>query len=1057
MIPILTQSITYTGAGIGPLPDTLTCQVTHEINGEYELRMTYPTTGENYGEILIDRLIWATPDHYTREQAFRIYRITRPLNNVVTIYARHVCYDASGIIVEPFTEGSLTAAINTLPTKCVPSCPFTITSARTVATQYKLEEPRPLWRVFGGEQGSMLDVYGGEWDFDNLTAELKSRIGADRGVEIRYGKNLTQLEQDVTIEATYSGIYPYWFDEESGTLVTLPEQYITIAGATGDRIQLLDLSGDFDTQPTVSQLRTRANAYITANDPGDPKISWKINMAMLSQSEEFADMAQLDTIGLGDTVHVFYEPMDLNATSRAVKLVYNVLTERYDGITLGRVKQNLAKIIVADQNATNTKIEAAKSAMERAIDQATDFITHGSGYMRFIYNSNNELQEIVSLEYPDINRTPQNVWRWNNGGFGFSPYGYAGPFTTAITQDGSIVADFITTGELTANIIKAGILEDMAGKFSLNLETGDLNIEQLNLVAQKLNNMGGRNLIENTLEPSVASESAYPKIVGGQNSVVNGTPSTAEHGIRTTAGSAQQWLYFGLGRASTMNGLVAGETYTLSADLECKMLSDLTSGSYPLALFVYVNGSHHQTIPITTIDMTNKGTIIAQQARVTFTVPTTATSIRLYIRCQSSSSSFAAVGDYLELANLKLERGEIATAWTPAPEDQVGNDEIITKINVSPEAVQIAANKISLAGKTIDLTSDTIQITSTNFSVDSAGVITATGVNLSGTFNMTGGRINISTSSGTQDYISLRYNGITNQMSAYSLMIAENNFERTTSIERGRLGVSHYVTVGDTTQEKITSSLGDGSLQLGCASSGYTSPGYLSIYGDTNNRTIYMNGSNGSISASGTITASNGTASAYISSAGSMTLNNGTKTASISPTLAYWYNGTSSKYTALMWPDSNGAGRIILGDGTSNVWRVTLANDGLFFRDANDNVTARYPAVYTPPATTTGTLTFLSGWTMADGESDPNVLRYTFLRKYGNVVEICMSATTTSSHSGWNQVCTIPEGFRPTKTFTVHGYNNSDDSNAIFRITTAGEVMLYNDKRQPTLHATFVI
>lgn len=587
--------------------------------------------------------------------------------------------------------------------------------------------------------------------------------------------------------------------------------------------------------------------------------------------------------------------------------------------------------------------------------------------------------------------------------------------------------------------------------------TISLNSQGITLLSEKINNIGGRNLLENTLEPSVVSEAAYPKIVGGQNSVVSGTPSTAEHGIRTTAGSAQQWLYFGLGRSSTMNGLVAGETYTLSADLECKMLSDLTSGSYPLAVFVYVNGSHYQTIPITTIDTTTKGTVIAQQVRVTFTVPTTATSFRLYIRCQSSSASFAAVGDYIELANLKLERGEIATAWTPAPEDQVGNDEIIAKINVSPGTVQIAANKISLAGKTIDLTSDTIQITSTNFSVNSAGVITATGVNLSGTFNMTGGSINILTSSGTQDYISLGYNGVRNQMSPYSLTISENNHEKTTSIERGRIGVSHYVTEGSLSVEKITSSLGDGSLQLGCASSGYSQAGYLSIYGDTNNRTIYMNGSSGTISATNVIKASNGTAEAYLSPAGSVSLSNGTNTASISSTLAYWYNGSSSKYTALMWPDSNGAGRIILGDGTSTVWRVSLTNDGLTFRDASDNVTAQYPAVYSPPATTTGTLTFLSGWTMADGESDPNVLRYTFLRKNGNVVELCVSANTTSSHSGWNTVCTLPSGFRPSKTFTASGYNNSDDSNAIFRVTTSGEVLVYADKRQPTLHTAFVI
>ena len=476
MIPILSTTTTYTGQGLGRLSDAISCKVTHEINGEYELRMTYPVTGIIYDELQQDRIIWAAPDNMTREQGFRIYRITRPLNGIVTVYARHISYDASGVIVEPFTSASLQAALTDLPTKCVPSCPFTITSSRTVASQYKLTAPRSLWRVFGGEEGSMLDVYGGEWEFDNLTADLKSRIGADRGVEVRYGKNLTQLEQDITVEATYSAVYPFWYDEADGSLVTLPEHYITIPGAVGSRVMLLDLSGDFETQPSQSQLRDRANAYIAANDPGDPKISWKINMVMLSQSEEYAGLVVLDQVALGDTVHVYYEPMNLNATARAVKLTFNVLTERYDEITLGRVKQNLAKIIVAEQNATNQKIEVAKSSLERAIDQATDFIIHGAGVMRFIYNSSDELQEIVSLENPDITHTPQNVWRWNNGGLGFSPYGYAGPYTLALTQNGEIVADFITTGTMTAARIRAGLLTDELGKNSWDLDAGTLTI-----------------------------------------------------------------------------------------------------------------------------------------------------------------------------------------------------------------------------------------------------------------------------------------------------------------------------------------------------------------------------------------------------------------------------------------------------------------------------------------------------------------------------------------------------------------------------------------------------
>jgi hypothetical protein len=108
-------------------------------------------------------------------------------------------------------------------------------------------------------------------------------------------------------------------------------------------------------------------------------------------------------------------------------------------------------------------------------------------------------------------------------------------------------------------------------------------------------------------------------------------------------------------------------------------------------------------------------------------------------------------------------------------------------------------------------------------------------------------------------------------------------------------------------------------------------------------------------------------------------------------------------------------------------------------------------------STSSGTLTFASGWTKVDGETDTSVLRYTHCRKYGKVVELAVSANTSSSHSGWNTVCTIPSGYRPSHPFTTLGYSNDNDSNAIFRVNTAGEVMVYGDKRQPTLHVSYVL
>lgn len=470
MSPILSNTFPVVGNGLGGLSDAIECVVSHEINGIYELQMRYPVTGQHFEEIEIGRFIMAKPDDLTDAQPFRVYRITKPLNNIVTVYARHICYDMQGIVVEPFSAGSLTEAFQKIPTVLTPANSFNFQTTRSVASGIEITEPRPLWKLLGGQEGSLLDVYGGEWDFDGYDVKLVTQLGTNRGVTIRYGKNMTDLEQDATIEAAYSGVYPFWYDEETETLVTLTEKFVTVPGAVvTNRVLTLDCSDDFDTQPTEQQLRDRANAYISANSIGNAKTSWKVSFVSSTGYED--DLRLLEQVQLGDTLGVHYDRMGVDATARAVKTEYDVLAGRYKAVTIGRVKQSLAQIIVENQEKTESEFAKVKSDLETAVDDATDFIKNGAGYMRFIYNSSDELQEIVSLDDPDITQATK-VWRWNNGGFGYSSTGYNGTYDLAITQNGAIVADFITAGTLNANVIRAGILQDAAGKNSWNMQTG---------------------------------------------------------------------------------------------------------------------------------------------------------------------------------------------------------------------------------------------------------------------------------------------------------------------------------------------------------------------------------------------------------------------------------------------------------------------------------------------------------------------------------------------------------------------------------------------------------
>lgn len=717
---ILSENTTLTGHGIGTLTDAISAIVTHEINGMYELMMTYPVTGIHYEELEENRIIWAEPDNMSAQQAFRIYRITRPLNGIVTVYARHIAYDMSGIIVEPHTASTLQAALSGLASHCVPSCPFTFTTARSVASPFKVSQPTALWSLLGGQAGSFLDVYGGEWAFDNFAATLTSHLGADRGVSVRYGKNLTELEQDLTIEATYVGVYPYWYDEETNTLVNLPEKIITTIGI-GSRILLLDLTSDFENAPTVAQLRARANQYITANNIGEPQISWKISFAQIAQDPRYASIAALEQVQLGDTIHVFYEPMELEASARAVKIEYDVLMERYQSVTLGRVKQNLAAIVAGTNGEIQKAVSAAKSAMDRAIEGATDFITNGSGYMRFIYDDQ-VLKEIVSLDNPDINQA-QKVWRWNNGGFGFSSTGYNGTYTTAITQDGSIVADFITTGTLTASLIKAGILADEAGKFSLNLDTGELSIEQLDIIAE-----------------SIPAFNLVPMVYYRENA------------------SGAEWESNGITWTVNPDGTVTAEG-TATADSDYYLASTTTTASIPRILIDPTRAHTYSGVPLVTGCQMRMGWWDAQGNGSTTYIEAVASATRAagyvsctpYLRVKSGTALPAGGVTFKPM----LESGETAHEYTSshngsyAMQSQISQnaENISLKVSQSDYNGNTIASLINQTATTVDIEASHINLTGavTISSLDS----TAQAALLSNTTVKTQYYLSTSTSSAT--------------------------------------------------------------------------------------------------------------------------------------------------------------------------------------------------------------------------------------------------------------------------------------------------------------------
>lgn len=472
---------------VGYLSDALTCVVKEERNGEFELQMTYPVTGKWYEHLKLRNIIGAKPNPYANEQLFRIYNITKAINCVVTVNAEHISYGARGLPVSPFTASNVVTALDQLKSKCVFDwCPFTFWTDKNTEGTMTVTQPSSLRSLMGGTEGSILDIYGGEYEFNNYDVKLWNSRGQNRGVTIRYGKNLTDLEQEENCANVFTGVYPYWYSEDEG-LVELSEKVIYAKGNYNFvRIATLDLSNEWVDKPTEEQLRARAEVYMTDNDIGVPKVSLTVSFVQLAQTKEYSTIKLLEEVHLCDTVTVVFPELGVNATAKCISYEYDVLSEKYTTLELGDSRSNFADTvsgISSNLDSANKKIDSlpTKNYLENAVDLATNQITGGLGGYVVIRDSSGgkKPDEILIMNTPDI-KTATQVWRWNKNGLGYSNKGYAGPYTTAMTQDGQIVANFITTGTMLANIIRGGTLllgGDTNGLLQVQDQDGNLAVQ----------------------------------------------------------------------------------------------------------------------------------------------------------------------------------------------------------------------------------------------------------------------------------------------------------------------------------------------------------------------------------------------------------------------------------------------------------------------------------------------------------------------------------------------------------------------------------------------------
>lgn len=351
---------------LGFMIEAVSCVVTEELNGAYELEMEYPVTGAKYSLITLSAVIMAQPADDEDPQPFRIYKISKPLKGVVTINAQHVSYQACFIPVMPFEANSAADALSGLINNSIEGCPFTTYTDVATAGEYKQEFPSSMRARIGGEEGSILEVFGGELKWDFYQINLLQNRGANRNVSLRYGKNVIDLKQEENIEETITGIVPYYSTGgDDNEVVTLPEKVVNSGYYLNypyPRTIAVDLSGEFEETPTEADLRSKAQEYIAKNHIGVPVVSIDVSFVALWQTKEYASIAPLERVKLGDTVGVYFDKLGISTTAKVSKTEYDVLNDRYKSITIGDQKDTLANTLFKAQQNLNTEMNAVRQS-----------------------------------------------------------------------------------------------------------------------------------------------------------------------------------------------------------------------------------------------------------------------------------------------------------------------------------------------------------------------------------------------------------------------------------------------------------------------------------------------------------------------------------------------------------------------------------------------------------------------------------------------------------------------------------------------------------------------
>ena len=469
-----TEELEFETLGLGVLRDAISVSVTEELNGLFELTIEYPIDGYLFNELKFTRIICCKSNPYSKPQPFRIYSISTPINRTVTINAAHISYDLSGFIVDPFSATNLDETIAGLKNNVYGDCPFEYVHIVNESGNINVSEPKSVRSVLGEHVSK---AYQPDFTFDGLTVIMEDKRGSETGVNIVYGKNLIDINQEENNTNVYTGVYPFWRDDEDNVTV-LDERVIKTPGTWKyTKIYPLDLSNEFKNMPTQEEMKAFTETYIEVYSLGIPEISLSISVLQLNGTNYEREMLT-GKINLGDTITVQFPDAKVNAKARCIKTVYDPLQNRYETLELGDAVRTLADSIISSSQDIDNKINAAKESTKEYVDDAVLNVTKPKEGSVLLY-PNDKPEALLVMDSTNISAA-QTIWKFNKDGLSRSSDGYNGTYVK-FYQNGKNVLndDTVDSLDVASGTIESLDVTTITKKVGTVTMNGTYNLEQV--------------------------------------------------------------------------------------------------------------------------------------------------------------------------------------------------------------------------------------------------------------------------------------------------------------------------------------------------------------------------------------------------------------------------------------------------------------------------------------------------------------------------------------------------------------------------------------------------